>query len=74
MRPSFNDMSVMLAAARGPLAGWGRAMGAAALTVAIVGLEIWLRVPVRPAFNQLLLSRRQRPCGAWKRSTTACWR
>jgi hypothetical protein len=54
----FSDLPAILreilAAAPCPLVAWLRFTGAAALTLAVVALELWLRVPVRPVFNQLL--------------------
>jgi hypothetical protein len=35
--------------------GWARMTGAAALTLAVGALEIWLRIPVRPVLNQLFV-------------------
>lgn len=50
--------------------GWLRLACAAALTLAVFGLELWLRVPVRPVLDQLLAPRRQ---GATRRGNrTGC--
>jgi hypothetical protein len=46
------------AVARCSFVAWARFAGAAALTLAVTGLEIWLRVPVRPVFNQILAFKR----------------
>ena len=60
MRRTLN-LPTMLSATHGALARWVRLAGAAALTLAVFGLELWLRVPVRPVLNQFLASRRPAP-------------
>jgi hypothetical protein len=54
----FSDLSTILPVARCSFVAWARFAGAAALTLAVTGLEIWLRVPVRPVFNQILAFKR----------------
>jgi hypothetical protein len=50
----LHDLPAILASAPCSLLNWAHFAGAAVLALAVVGLEIWLRVPVRPVLNQLL--------------------
>jgi hypothetical protein len=49
----LKDLPAVFAAAPCSIGGAVRSFGAAALTLAVVGLEIWLRLPVRLVFNQM---------------------
>jgi hypothetical protein len=63
----INDLKhlpAMLASAPCSLLAWMRLAGAAGLTLVVVGLEIWLRVPVRPVIDQLLGFQRPAPARA----------
>lgn len=60
----LHDLPALLAAAPCSPAAWMRFACAAVLALAVAGLEIWLRVPVRPVFNQLFASRRTAPVPA----------
>ncbi|HEX8603264.1 MAG TPA: hypothetical protein VF774_11510 [Pseudoduganella sp.] len=59
MIPHLSDLPTILAEAHCSFAGWTRLTGLATLALAVVALEIWLRVPVRPVFDQLLARLRQ---------------
>jgi hypothetical protein len=54
----FKDLPALLALSPCSLVNWARFLSAAVLTVAVAGLEIWLRVPVRPVVDQLFTFRR----------------
>ena len=70
MMRKLNNLSPVLVATQGALGRWVRLAGSAALSLAVFGLEIWLRVPVRPVLNQLLASRREVPTG--RQGSRAC--
>jgi hypothetical protein len=58
MKLTFNKLQAMsTTVTRRPLPRWMRRAGAGALTLAIAGLESWLRVPVQPVLEQIWLSR-----------------
>lgn len=63
MMRKLNNLSPVLIATQGAIVRWVLLAGSAALGLAVFGLEIWLRVPVRPVLSQLLASRREAPTG-----------
>ena len=69
MMRKLNNLSPVVAT-QGALGRWVRLAGSSALSLAVFGLEIWLRVPVRPVLSQLLASRRLAPTG--RREALAC--
>lgn len=53
----LHDLPAILATAPCSLTAWTHFAGAAFVTLVVLGLEIWLRVPVRPVLEQLVFQR-----------------
>lgn len=53
----LSDLPAILSATPCSLSAWVHSMGAALLSLLVLGLEIWLRVPVRPVFDQFAIRR-----------------